>query len=200
MRKLCPACKEVWVESVPEKLEKWVPRGTPLYRAVGCSDCAMTGYRGRFSIVEVLTVTPEVERLIGAGATADRIAEAARAGGMGGLWESGLAHTLAGESSLDELMRVVDVPFEGADVGGEPVAGAREAAAVAPPASGPSRAVRGGHGARRRPPRARPTRRRAARASSPRASTSWTTSSARRRSRASSARCCWWTTKTRCGG
>ncbi len=112
MRKLCPACKEVWVESVPEKLAKWVPRATPLYRAVGCSDCAMTGYRGRFSIVEVLTVTPEVERLIGSGTTADKIAEGARASGMRGLWESGLAHVLRGESSLDELMRVVDVPFE----------------------------------------------------------------------------------------
>jgi len=130
MRKLCPTCKEVWVESVPEKLEKWVPRGTPLYRAVGCSDCAMTGYRGRFSIVEVLTVTPEVERLIGAGAIADKIAEAARAGGMNGLWESGLAHILRGESSLDELMRVVDVPAEEGE-------GAEAALpAAAPPAPG----------------------------------------------------------------
>ena len=140
MRKLCPSCKEVWVETVPEKLEKWVPRGTPLYRAVGCSDCAMTGYRGRFCIVEVLTVTPEVERLIGAGATADRLAEVAHAGGMGGLWESGLAHILRGESSLDELMRVVDVPFEG-DEGGEPVLGARETAGVAPSFSGQRRAA-----------------------------------------------------------
>jgi type II secretory ATPase GspE/PulE/Tfp pilus assembly ATPase PilB-like protein/ActR/RegA family two-component response regulator len=118
MRRLCPACKEVWVESVPDELTKWVPRGTPLYRAVGCPDCAMTGYRGRFCIVEVLTVTPEVERAIGAAATTDRIAEAARAGGMRGLWESGLAHVLRGESSLDELVRVVDVPYED---GAEPV-------------------------------------------------------------------------------
>jgi len=141
MRKLCPACKEVWVESVPEKLERWVPRGTPLYRAVGCSDCAMTGYRGRFSIVEVLTVTPEVERLIGSGATADKLAEAAHAGGMRGLWESGLAHVLRGESSLDELMRVVDVPVEGED-GGEPVMAAPGAAAP-PAASGAARASTG---------------------------------------------------------
>ena len=142
MRKLCPTCKEVWVESVPEKLEKWVPKGTPLYRAVGCPDCAMTGYRGRFSIVEVLTVTPEVERLIGAGAMAEKIAEAARAGGMKGLWESGLSHILRGESSLDELMRVVDVPFEGEE-GAEPDLGARDGAAgpAASAASGTATAV-----------------------------------------------------------
>jgi type II secretory ATPase GspE/PulE/Tfp pilus assembly ATPase PilB-like protein/ActR/RegA family two-component response regulator len=134
MRKLCPACKEVWVETVPEKLAKWVPRGTPLYRAVGCSDCAMTGYRGRFSITEVLTVSPEVERVIGSGATADKISDVARAAGMRSLWESGVAHILRGESSLDELMRVVDVPAEDEAVQELPAAkkAARVSAAPAP--------------------------------------------------------------------
>ena len=67
MRKLCPTCKEVWMEAPPEKIRKWISKGTPMYRAAGCPDCAMTGYRGRFSIIEVLTVSPEVERRIAAG-------------------------------------------------------------------------------------------------------------------------------------
>jgi CheY-like chemotaxis protein len=83
-----------------------------MYRAAGCPDCAMTGYRGRFSIIEVLTVSPEVERRIAAGEPASRIAEAARIAGMKGLWDSGLAHVTRGESTIDELMRVVDVPVE----------------------------------------------------------------------------------------
>jgi type II secretory ATPase GspE/PulE/Tfp pilus assembly ATPase PilB-like protein/CheY-like chemotaxis protein len=112
MRRLCPACKEVWVEKIPPKLQRWITPDTPLYRAVGCPECAMTGYRGRFPIVEVLTVTPEVERRIAAHETADRIAEAARAAGMKTLWESGLWHVLRGESTIDELLRVVDVPQE----------------------------------------------------------------------------------------
>ena len=112
MRKLCPTCKEVWMEAPPEKLRKWVATGTPLYRSAGCPDCAMTGYRGRFSIIEVLTVSPEVERRIAAGEQAARIADAARRGGMKSLWDSGLAHVVRGESTLDELMRVVDVPAE----------------------------------------------------------------------------------------
>jgi type II secretory ATPase GspE/PulE/Tfp pilus assembly ATPase PilB-like protein len=112
MRRLCPTCKEVWVETIPAKLHRWIPPDTPLYRAVGCPECAMTGYRGRFSIVEVLTVTPEVERRIGGGETADRILQAARAGGMKSLWDSGLSHVLRGESTIDELLRVVDVPQE----------------------------------------------------------------------------------------
>ena len=110
MRKLCPTCKEVWMETPADRLKPWVPKGTPLYRAAGCPDCAMTGYRGRFSIVEVLTVSAEVERRIAAGETAEHIAGAARRSGMKGLWDSGLAHVLRGESTLDELTRVVDIP------------------------------------------------------------------------------------------
>src|SRR5882724_5848039 len=112
MRKLCPTCKEVWMETPPERLRKWIPKGTPLYRAAGCPDCAMTGYRGRFSILEILTMTPELERLIAAGEAANRIAEAAQRGGMKSLWDSGLAHVLRGESTLEELTRVVDIPAE----------------------------------------------------------------------------------------
>jgi len=112
MRKLCPTCKEVWMEAPPERLRRWVPTGTPLYRAGGCPDCAMTGYRGRFSILEILTMTAELERLIAGGEAADRIAEAAQRGGMKSLWDSGLAHVVRGESTLEELTRVVDIPAE----------------------------------------------------------------------------------------
>ncbi len=112
MRRLCPVCKEPWVEEIPAKLHRWIPADTPLYRAVGCEDCAMTGYRGRYAILEVLKVTPEVERRIASAQTADRIAEAAREGGMRTLWDSGVQHVLNGESTIDELLRVVDIPVE----------------------------------------------------------------------------------------
>jgi type II secretory ATPase GspE/PulE/Tfp pilus assembly ATPase PilB-like protein/CheY-like chemotaxis protein len=112
MRKLCGTCKEVAVEQIPERVRRWIPEGTPLYRSAGCPDCVMTGYRGRFSIVEILAVTPDLERAIAAGDTADKIADAARIAGMKTLWDSGLAHVLKGESTIDELMRVVDVPAE----------------------------------------------------------------------------------------
>ena len=139
MRRLCPTCKEVWMEAPPERLRRWVPTGTPLYRAAGCPDCAMTGYRGRFSILEVLTVTPEVERTVAAGETADRIAEAARRAGMRGLWESGLSHVLRGESTVDELMRVVDIPQDDAAAPAPPVVAqaARRSGGFAPPRLAP---------------------------------------------------------------
>ena len=119
MRKLCPTCKEVWMEAPPERLRRWIPSGTPLYRAAGCPDCAMTGYRGRFSILEILTMSPELERRIAAGEAADKIAEAARRSGMKSLWDSGLAHVTRGESTLEELTRVVDIPPDEAQPGAE---------------------------------------------------------------------------------
>ncbi len=135
MRTLCETCKEVWVDPIPRKLQKWIPEGSPLFRAVGCPECAMTGYRGRFSIVEILKMTPEVERRIASGATADRIAEAAIKGGMQSLWESGLAHVLKGDSTVDELLRVVDVPSEDEELAdsGKP---ARESGKMKRPSGG----------------------------------------------------------------
>jgi type II secretory ATPase GspE/PulE/Tfp pilus assembly ATPase PilB-like protein/CheY-like chemotaxis protein len=110
MRRLCLTCREANTSEVPAKLRRFIPDGVTLYRGVGCPECSMTGFRGRYSIVEVLTMNQELERRIGAGATADKIAEAARASGMKSLWESGLRHVLAGDSSLDELLRVTGAP------------------------------------------------------------------------------------------
>jgi type II secretory ATPase GspE/PulE/Tfp pilus assembly ATPase PilB-like protein/CheY-like chemotaxis protein len=112
MRRLCAACRVVSTEPIGGSLSRFVPPGATLYQAVGCSECSMTGYRGRFSIVEVLTMTPELERRIGEGSTAEKIAEAARAAGMRSLFGSGLRHVLAGESTFEELLRVTDVPHE----------------------------------------------------------------------------------------
>jgi type II secretory ATPase GspE/PulE/Tfp pilus assembly ATPase PilB-like protein/CheY-like chemotaxis protein len=135
MRRLCLTCREVWMEAPPERLIPWIPKGTPLYRAAGCPDCAMTGYRGRFAILEVLTITPEIERRIAEGDSADKIATAARRVGMKLLWDSGLFHVLRGESTVDELLRVVDIPAED-DLPREPPAPApaRRSSGVAPSA------------------------------------------------------------------
>jgi type II secretory ATPase GspE/PulE/Tfp pilus assembly ATPase PilB-like protein/CheY-like chemotaxis protein len=112
MRRLCKNCRQVATEPVSERLARFIPPGVTLYQGVGCSECSMTGYRGRFSIVEVLTMNPDIERRIADGASAEKIAEAARQGGMRSLWASGLRHVLSGESTLEELMRVTDVPRE----------------------------------------------------------------------------------------
>ena len=103
----------------------------------------MTGYRGRFSILEVLTVTPEVERRIAAAEPAARIADAARRAGMPTLWDSGLNHVLRGESTVEDLLRVVDAPAEDERLP-EPArrsGGASATAAAASPSARPSPAA-----------------------------------------------------------
>jgi len=67
---------------------------------------------GRMAVMEVLTANADTERLIAEGATADAIAESARTAGMKTLWDSGIEHVRAGETSLDELLRVVEPPTE----------------------------------------------------------------------------------------
>ena len=145
MRRLCKACVQPSEEPPPERVSRFIPPGTKLFRGVGCADCAMTGYRGRFSIMEVLTMNSALERRIGEGATADHIADAARANGMRSLFDSGLRHILAGESSLEELLRVTDVPQEEDDArvprerpSGRARAGAAPAAPAAAPPSAPA--------------------------------------------------------------
>jgi CheY-like chemotaxis protein/nucleoside-triphosphatase THEP1 len=118
MRRVCLTCREMTDQPPPERLRRYIPEGTLVARPLGCPECAMTGYRGRFSVVEVLTMNTELERLIGGGATADKIAEAARRNGMLSLFESGLRHVLAGETGVEELLRVVDVPVADGSVAG----------------------------------------------------------------------------------
>jgi CheY-like chemotaxis protein len=110
MRRLCPACKRQATGPLPHSLKEYVPGGTVTYEAVGCNDCAQTGYRGRFGILEILVMSPALERLVSSGGTADRIAAQARSEGMRSLFESGLRHLVSGETSADELLRVTDPP------------------------------------------------------------------------------------------
>jgi type II secretory ATPase GspE/PulE/Tfp pilus assembly ATPase PilB-like protein/CheY-like chemotaxis protein len=143
MRRLCLVCRATTDAPVPDDIARFV-QGTPtLYKAVGCGDCAQTGYRGRFSIVEVLAMNPILEQRIGQGATADELADLARDNGMRSLFESGLRHVVAGESSLEELLRVTDVPQE--DSRARPArpgrSGRGTAPAPPPPASAPAAPV-----------------------------------------------------------
>ncbi len=111
LRRLCPYCKVKQTEALPERIKIYLPAGpAELYQAVGCSECAHTGYRGRFGIVEILVMNQEIERLIGRGATAEQIATAARANGMRSLFESGIRHVVSGETSVEELLRVTEPP------------------------------------------------------------------------------------------
>jgi type II secretory ATPase GspE/PulE/Tfp pilus assembly ATPase PilB-like protein/ActR/RegA family two-component response regulator len=118
MRRLCLTCRELAVGQVPERLQKYFPEVGSLYRPVGCPECSATGYRGRLAIEEVLHTTDEVERRIAGNESVDRINDAAREGGMRSLWESGVAHVRKGETTIEELLRVLEAPQEGSKASG----------------------------------------------------------------------------------
>jgi type II secretory ATPase GspE/PulE/Tfp pilus assembly ATPase PilB-like protein/8-oxo-dGTP pyrophosphatase MutT (NUDIX family) len=107
VRRLCSRCRK------PDRsaAESSAAAGLGLlpgegFVACGCLACVDTGYRGRLAIVEVLIASPEFERRVAAGESADRIAAAGRADGMATLWHSGLDHVRRGDTSALELLRV----------------------------------------------------------------------------------------------
>ncbi len=118
MRRLCNTCRELAVGQVPERMQRFFPDQGTLYRGVGCPECSMTGYRGRLAIEEVLHVTEEVERRIAGNESVDRINDAAREGGMRSLWESAVAHVRKGETTIEELLRVLEAPQENSSKSG----------------------------------------------------------------------------------
>ncbi len=114
-RRLCQHCREPYEPTEAElAVAGWHPgevltgNGNPtLYRAVGCPACSKTGYRGRKALLELLVVTEEVERMIIEGGTADDIHKLAVEQGMVTLRRSGLRKALEGETTLEEVLRVV---------------------------------------------------------------------------------------------
>ena len=111
-RRLCKHCK-IGYEPTPYELATAglaldEGEASPtLHRPGGCGHCAKTGYRGRVAVPEVMPVTEEIERLIVEKAPTEEISRAARNGGMHTLREDGLAKVLMGETTLEEIARVI---------------------------------------------------------------------------------------------
>ena len=111
-RRLCEKCKESY-STTPADLSRlgWNVEDddapTKLFRPVGCSYCGRTGYRGRFAIHEVLTVTEDIERLIVDREHSEDIKKMAVAQGMLTLRQAGLVHVNQGTTSIEEILRVI---------------------------------------------------------------------------------------------
>ncbi len=114
-RRLCVHCREPFEATEADIVAAgWKPsevyedaKAPTLYRAVGCPACSNTGYRGRKALLELLVVTEDVERLIIEGGTADDIHKLAVEQGMVTLRRSGVRKALEGETTLEEVLRVV---------------------------------------------------------------------------------------------
>ena len=111
-RRLCPKCKEAYTPS-PESLQTarypWQDGEElpTLFRAVGCSACSKTGYKGRLALHEVMTVSEQIEQLAVARSSAEAIGRVAREEGMTTLRDDGMAKIAMGVTTLEEILRVV---------------------------------------------------------------------------------------------
>jgi type IV pilus assembly protein PilB len=110
-RRLCDWCKEAYAPSAAElDGARWpiadLKAPDVLYKPVGCRNCANTGYRGRIALHEVMPVTPEIESLAIRRASSHEIRDVAVEQGMYDLRADGLAKTVAGMTSVREVLRV----------------------------------------------------------------------------------------------
>ena len=81
--------------------------GKQVYKqGAGCNECKRTGYRGRTGIHELLVIDDEIRTLVMKSADASTIRRAATARGMTTLREDGAEKVLAGETTIEEILRV----------------------------------------------------------------------------------------------
>ncbi|PLY04258.1 MAG: type II secretion system protein GspE [Desulfuromonas sp.] len=110
VRRLCPECREAFtVEAgLLEELglAGQVEAGTTFYRPCGCDACQQLGYRGRTGLFELLVPDETLRAMVLDNKDAASIAALAVQRGMRTLLASGLAKALAGETSLEEVVRV----------------------------------------------------------------------------------------------
>ncbi|MBC8022477.1 MAG: type II secretion system ATPase GspE [Burkholderiales bacterium] len=111
VRTLCLKCREPH-PALPEvtaqmNLRRFQPSGEiVLYKPVGCAECAGTGYLGRICILEMLTMTDSIRSLIMRHATAGELRAAAISEGMETMFENGLRKSIAGVTTIEEVLRV----------------------------------------------------------------------------------------------
>jgi type IV pilus assembly protein PilB len=120
VRRLCPYCKKPAVTD-EETLNKvrailsqinnpaiTIPTELNFFTSTGCDKCGNLGYKGRVGLYETITVTPEIQKLIQNSDITDyEIEQAAVKNGTVTMVSDGIIKSLAGETSLDEVFRVI---------------------------------------------------------------------------------------------
>ncbi len=113
VRSVCPDCKQPY-KPQKEELEYFQnlpdpPEEVKLYRGSGCQTCRDTGYKGRQGVYEILDITPEIRSMIIDGTSDNRIKQQAIESGMRTLRMQGLYKALEGLTTMEELLRVIDM-------------------------------------------------------------------------------------------
>ena len=110
IRMNCPHCGERYdpldAELASVHLERHEVADYVFMRGKGCGDCRGTGYRGRRSIAEILTLNDEIRELIVDKQPIRRIKAAAHANGTRSLRLAALDLVRRGATTIDEIKRV----------------------------------------------------------------------------------------------
>jgi type IV pilus assembly protein PilB len=106
----CPKCKQPYqpldtqIEAAgitPEMLQ-----GATFMKGRGCSHCNKAGYKGRLGIFELMVMTSKIRELAFQGAPTQELRRAAATQGMKMMFDDGIAKSLRGITTLDEVFRV----------------------------------------------------------------------------------------------
>jgi len=114
LRKVCATCAEpVRGNLTPDEQRLTERHGIePVVRAVGCSECGFTGYRGRIPVVEVMIAGPRFAAAIEQRKGQDTLRRVAVQGGMREIHEVGLELVKQSRTTLIEVERVLGQVIE----------------------------------------------------------------------------------------
>ncbi len=113
VRVVCKECREAYDPTDEELSEMQLTKQdmldacvTHLYKAVGCSNCNDTGYRGRSGIYELMVISDDIRQQVLRKVDSNTIKKTAIAQGMRTLLNDGARRVLAGATSSAELLSV----------------------------------------------------------------------------------------------
>ena len=105
VRRVCSKCKEPEKISPEEMVKMGIDpasfQGVEFFKGKGCLECNNTGYKGRVGVFEVMTIGPEIRRLIVSRASTDEIREMAIKLGMKSLREDALDKVRKGITTME---------------------------------------------------------------------------------------------------
>jgi len=110
VRRVCPHCRILREVSEEEQMAYEIEMGekrTKFYHGGGCNFCALTGYRSRMGVYEILVMSQEIRRLVLKGASADVIKAQVTKEGMVTMWRDGMLKVQAGLTTPREILRNV---------------------------------------------------------------------------------------------
>lgn len=116
VRKICSKCREempISEEGVRKLSKQAVLTDLPdSYRGKGCDHCGFTGFRGRTGIFEVLPFGSKIREIIASGGTEEELRLAIEGQGTSTMGDDGLAKVKEGITTLEEVLRVIEVEEE----------------------------------------------------------------------------------------